>query len=230
MLKIRPNSLLLLSLAIATSLPFILRVNVANATPDCSKSYEELNTPEGRYCSGAAYEAADNELNRVYKQVISGLSSNAKKQLTQEELDWIKYRDRKCDAEIPKRGTGYGIFLNQCLEKVTRQRTKELRSRLSTASLPANENKQSSRRIAEGLYKVGWESYIEVKGNRYRTTAEGDNGPWQPISNLKYVSQGVLAFSENKRKFYACDEKIYPYPVQQGDDLTCSPHGWRKAK
>ena len=51
--------------------------------------------------------AWDNELNKVYKLLMSKLSSTQKTKLRNEEREWLKRRERKVNSEI--KGTSGGI-------------------------------------------------------------------------------------------------------------------------
>ncbi|MEA5489447.1 MULTISPECIES: lysozyme inhibitor LprI family protein [Pseudanabaena] len=83
-------------------------------------------------CARLAYEKADRELNSVWKEVISQLSGNEKERLIDRQLAWIDERDATCDRETQNnmRGSGYRIFLNDCLRRVTIERTEVLRGYL----------------------------------------------------------------------------------------------------
>ena len=83
-------------------------------------------------CARLAYEKADRELNSVWKEVISQLSGNERERLIDRQLAWIDERDATCDRETQdnRRGSGYRIFLNDCLRRVTIERTEVLRGYL----------------------------------------------------------------------------------------------------
>ncbi len=85
-----------------------------------------------RRCARLAYEQADRELNAVWKEVISGLTGNEKERLIDRQLAWIEYRDSTCDKEtqVNRRGSGYRVFLNNCLRRITIERTEVLRGYL----------------------------------------------------------------------------------------------------
>jgi uncharacterized protein YecT (DUF1311 family) len=98
---------------------------------DCNKA---VTTPEMKYCSQQSYQAADKRLNQVYKKVISTLNGSQKPILIAAQQAWIKFRDNNCDFEVygSRGGTGYEIFRNGCLERLTTQRTKDLENFLSS--------------------------------------------------------------------------------------------------
>ncbi|MEG3921430.1 lysozyme inhibitor LprI family protein [Microcoleus sp. T3_A4] len=85
-----------------------------------------------RTCIRLRYEASDQRLNEVYKQLISQLSGEERSLLSEAQLGWIKLRDNTCEFEVYKSrgGTGYRGFLNECLDRMTKQRTAELENYL----------------------------------------------------------------------------------------------------
>ncbi len=97
---------------------------------DCSKA---TATPELKYCSQLSYQAADKKLNQVYQKVVSTLKSEPKQLLITAQQAWIKFRDNNCNFEVynSRGGTGYEIFRNGCLERLTKQRTKDLENYLA---------------------------------------------------------------------------------------------------
>lgn len=98
---------------------------------NCSKA---TSTVELKYCSQQSYQAADKKLNQVYQQVSSRLNREPKQLLTTAEQAWIKFRDNNCNFETyaNRGGTGYEIFRNGCLERLTKQRTQDLQNYLSS--------------------------------------------------------------------------------------------------
>jgi uncharacterized protein YecT (DUF1311 family) len=116
----------LCSMSFYVSLPAIAQSKVDRCT-------NPRSTSEGRVCANSAFEAADNNLNKVYKQIYSKLSRVEKRKLTKAQLNWIKFRDDNCtsEVEINRGGTGYSIFLNECLKRTTEARTKELRKKFT---------------------------------------------------------------------------------------------------
>ena len=109
----------------ASILPLGTFVNAQNPKINCSKA---TNTVEMKYCSQQSYAAADKQLNQVYQQVRPTLKGEQKQLLTSGQQAWIKFRDNNCDFEVydSRGGTGYEIFRNGCLERLTKERTKLL--------------------------------------------------------------------------------------------------------
>ncbi|MCC3411115.1 MAG: DUF1311 domain-containing protein [Microcoleus sp. PH2017_29_MFU_D_A] len=81
-----------------------------------------------RSCIRLRYEASDKRLNEVYKQLAAKLSKEEKALLAEAQLGWIKVRDNSCEFEVYRNrgGSGFQGFLNECLERATKQRTAEL--------------------------------------------------------------------------------------------------------
>ncbi len=89
-------------------------------------------------CAYKDYEAADAELNAVWKQAratakdldaeLSGDLKGAEKALLAGQRGWIAYRDGQCDlAGFEARGGSMEpMLVSGCLADLTRKRTKEL--------------------------------------------------------------------------------------------------------
>ncbi len=98
---------------------------------NCAKAN---NTVEMKYCSQLSYQAADKQLNLVYQKVMGTTQGEPRQLLITGQQAWIKFRDNSCDFEVyqSRGGTGYEIFRNGCLEKLTKQRTKDLQDYLTS--------------------------------------------------------------------------------------------------
>ena len=79
-------------------------------------------------CLAKARNAADAQLNAVYKSISGKLDATEVKQLITAERLWVQYRDANCIAErdLYGGGTASGPAYLACLEAMTRKRTKEL--------------------------------------------------------------------------------------------------------
>jgi uncharacterized protein YecT (DUF1311 family) len=104
---------------------------IAQPKVDCTKA---VATPELKYCSQQSYKAADAKLNQAYRKVLSTSRGEARQLLITAQTAWIKFRDNNCNFEVysSRGGTGYEIFRNGCLEKLTNERTKGLENYLSS--------------------------------------------------------------------------------------------------
>jgi uncharacterized protein YecT (DUF1311 family) len=79
-------------------------------------------------CLARARDAADTQLNAVYKQVRGKLDGTDGQRLVAAQRLWIQYRDANCTAErdLYEGGTAAQPVYLACLEAMTRTRTKEL--------------------------------------------------------------------------------------------------------
>ena len=89
-------------------------------------------TLEMNICASQEYQAADQKLNRVYRQLQSKLNGKQKQRLTNAQLAWIKFRDTNCNYERGQfeGGTMASQVGTYCLATMTEKRTKELESYL----------------------------------------------------------------------------------------------------
>lgn len=77
----------------------------------------------------------------------------------------------------------------------------------------------SSNKITAGLYWLGGtDQGLEVEGKRYRYYDEGGTKPWKSISDLKYITNGVVFDGET----YWCLSTLAP----QNGSAACSAKGW----
>lgn len=102
---------------------------IAQSQTNCNNPKTDI---EVRQCIRLRYEAADQRLNQVYQQIIPTLSSEERALLVEAQRGWIQFRDNNCQFEVYRNraGTGYRGFLNECLERMTKQRTAELENDL----------------------------------------------------------------------------------------------------
>lgn len=107
----------------------ILGMNVA-AFADCMDNAK--TTVDMQNCNDLDYKAADNELNRVYKQLRAYLDNEGKEKLKKAELAWIKYRDENCafHADRYRGGSFQSVQHGLCLITMTKERTNELKDQL----------------------------------------------------------------------------------------------------
>ncbi len=90
-------------------------------------------TSEMRDCAGREYKQADEELNRVYRQLMAKLDDEGRKTaLRTAQQAWIKYRDANCDfaSYLNRGGTIEPVVRYNCMTGMTVARTKELREYL----------------------------------------------------------------------------------------------------
>jgi uncharacterized protein YecT (DUF1311 family) len=91
-------------------------------------------TAEMRDCAGRESKQADDELNRVYRQLMAkfGNDEGHKTALKTAQQAWIKYRDANCDfaSYLNRGGTIEPVVRYNCLTSMTVSRMKELREYL----------------------------------------------------------------------------------------------------
>lgn len=104
---------------------------------DCSDPQTQT---EMTLCARMDYNAADAELNRVYKTAVRSMRETdanlppeirgAEKALRGAQRAWIPYRDKACAAYgfLARGGTMEPMLVAACLADITRKRTEELRA------------------------------------------------------------------------------------------------------
>ena len=109
----------------------------AQSTPDCKDPQTQA---EMNICAGAAYKAADAELNAAYAKAIAQMKEmdadlppelkGAEKTLREAQRVWIPYRDKACEAYgfLARGGTMESMLVGNCLTEVTLARIKELKA------------------------------------------------------------------------------------------------------
>lgn len=90
-------------------------------------------------CAARAYEAADGDLNLAYKMAMERARSMdeylqdgqvpAVEILRDAQRAWLPFRDQACEAEslMARGGTMQNMIFFMCLERLTRNRTEDLR-------------------------------------------------------------------------------------------------------
>ncbi len=96
---------------------------------DCN---DAASTAEMRACANELYEAADAELNRVYRQLTHQLSDKRREKLKAAQQAWITFRDKNATfaAGEVEDGTMYPLLEVSELTTMTKQRTEQLRAYL----------------------------------------------------------------------------------------------------
>ena len=98
-------------------------------TPETPKCNYNGSTQELNACAYQEYEAADKELNKQYKSLMTTLSETEKEALRSEQRAWLKSRDPNCKEET-KDDEGGSIWVVEfygCITTATQGRTKQLK-------------------------------------------------------------------------------------------------------
>jgi uncharacterized protein YecT (DUF1311 family) len=105
----------------------------AQAAEDCAGG--ETTQAGLNECFGKAYEAADKELNGVYRLVSHRLdgSPDAKRLMVSSQKAWIGFRNAECAfaASGVEGGSARPMVESQCLADLTRRRTTDLKGYLN---------------------------------------------------------------------------------------------------
>ena len=106
----------------STALSAFLLLATQFAHADITDNCEKFKTSYDKtYCIAKLFLESDSELNTIYTDLRKPLKDDTKKQLTQTQRDWIKYRDQKCESS--------GSIDVSCNYKVNRERAEYLRDR-----------------------------------------------------------------------------------------------------
>jgi uncharacterized protein YecT (DUF1311 family) len=95
---------------------------------------EGETTPEMKLCAAKRFKQADDELNSVYRRLMSKLDDEGHKTaLRTAQQAWLKYRDSNCDFEsyLNRGGTIYSVVVTHCMASMTSSRTKELKEEIA---------------------------------------------------------------------------------------------------
>jgi uncharacterized protein YecT (DUF1311 family) len=121
------------------------------ATADAQKhtpSKDCLNTAQTQTgldaCAGSKAKQADDEMNRVYRQLLAKIASQprAKAKIIASQRAWLVYRDSYMEAMYPEEdkqaayGTIYPMEASLLLAQLTTQQTKALRNLLKNYEDP----------------------------------------------------------------------------------------------
>lgn len=126
-----PHALLFLtSLTFATALPASDQHPIEAELNRCMESPEGMSTHGMRACLGAATEAWDKELNRIWGALMRELPAPAKDSLRAAQRKWIAFRDAELEAlanaygSMP--GTMFLVMHADAVSTLTRDRVRQL--------------------------------------------------------------------------------------------------------
>ncbi|MBD1850444.1 lysozyme inhibitor LprI family protein [Leptolyngbya sp. FACHB-711] len=104
--------------------------NPRSGAIDCSnpQTQQEMNQ-----CAAQGYENADRELQAMYQQMQGQMSDNARSQLETAQKEWVEFRTAEChlEAKANEGGSMYPTVLYRCMERVTRDRMKQLQEQVN---------------------------------------------------------------------------------------------------
>lgn len=118
-------------IATATAAALILAASAQAQPQDCGNAATQTDM---NLCADKAYRKSDAELNKAYKAVVERLKGDqtTTTQLQAAQKAWLFFRDAECafSASGTTGGSVYPMVLSQCLDTLTRARTKELNAYL----------------------------------------------------------------------------------------------------
>jgi uncharacterized protein YecT (DUF1311 family) len=79
-------------------------------------------------CAVEAYQAADVNLNEIYKLIRKELNKEQKQRLKQAQVAWLTFRDANCAHQVSESSEDHLTMKNLCLAQVTQSRIGELQN------------------------------------------------------------------------------------------------------
>lgn len=104
--------------------------DLSAAEKDCAGA---ASTAEMRTCANKLYEAADAELNQVYRQLASRLADNKRRdKLKAAQQAWVAFRNKNAAfvASEAEDGTLYPLLEVTEMTSMTKQRTEQLKAHI----------------------------------------------------------------------------------------------------
>ncbi|MCB1178520.1 MAG: DUF1311 domain-containing protein [Leptospiraceae bacterium] len=168
---------------------FILLLFTSGIIPIFSKDCSTIVQPNlQKDCYERKYKIADKDLNKTYKRIYSSLNKVKKKEIKENSISWIKYKDYQCDyqKEMSSSKTSGEIAYFSCLLDQTLTRTKFLKS-VYNSSLTDK---------VEGQY---WDIYggtldIKKKGEAHELKINVVRGPTFHLGEIS----GIVEFKKEK--------------------------------
>jgi uncharacterized protein YecT (DUF1311 family) len=103
----------------------ILPASAQGTKIDCSNAVTQVEMDR---CASSQYKAVDADLNKVYKQVLGMVQTQAKDKLRQAQRAWVNYRDRHCQTvgAQAEGGSMQPLLITSCLTELAAARIAEL--------------------------------------------------------------------------------------------------------
>lgn len=107
----------------------LLAAHSSQATEDCESPY---TTAAMVYCASHDFREADDELNLVYKELLSTLDSEGQQKLSNSQRAWLKFRDTHGEfaSDIWRNGSQQPVIYFNAITDMTIERAKELQKEL----------------------------------------------------------------------------------------------------
>ncbi len=178
-------------------LALLLLLPSALAAAQGSLCEKTASTPLDREaCGEQRWQASDQMLNQVYKQIMANLNEPQKNLLRQAQRAWLAFRDGNCasQASYANRGAMDTATLKHCLATTTDARAQELRAAYLDSEKTMNISEEAllgSWQSLESGYGVVITFRIQNGLRHFVSTLNGlafEAGQWQ-------LNQGVLTIS-----------------------------------
>ncbi len=94
------------------------------------KGLDTSITSDMMSCLGLRFEAADKELNKVYKELMRNLNEVQKQELKRQQTKWIKNKEKQCPlaGKEVEGGTMESVLISDCFVTRTEKRLSELKA------------------------------------------------------------------------------------------------------
>lgn len=94
---------------------------------DNAQTQSEMNN-----CATTAYKKADDELNKLYKNILKRTRGKHEKMLKNTQKKWIEYRDSDCQFQtyLSRKNSIYPMVYAYCCENKTQERVNEFKKML----------------------------------------------------------------------------------------------------
>lgn len=109
----------------------ILPLGAAQAQEvDCDNA---MTQSDMNYCSAMDYQAADDDLNQTYQELMAVLDQPDRTLLKAAQRAWVSYRDAQCTFDTAGTATGsiHPMLLASCMASLTEQQTAQLKLSLN---------------------------------------------------------------------------------------------------
>lgn len=105
----------------AVFLVLLLSQSAASAATIHDEEYCNENQAQMAECATERADAADAELNQLYKELMSQQAADSKQQLRDAQKAWIVFRDKQCawEADQFKGGSMRSMIYSDCLRRLT---------------------------------------------------------------------------------------------------------------
>jgi len=112
------------------ALPLLLATAAQAGEADGIDCKNAVAQQEMNICADKDFQAADGQLNAVYKKTMADLDDHSRDLLRAAQREWVKFRDAECTylSAQNEGGSIYPMVYSGCLTTLTRERIKQLKA------------------------------------------------------------------------------------------------------